>query len=230
MLTIIHGTDIASSRKYFLNLKQNEKDALVINGQTVTLTDLVQAFEGGELFTDSKSYFIEQLLSKRKKSSELTQIIKYVQNNAVENNIFLWEEVELTKATLNSFKNPIIRIFKLPQTLFQFLESIKPGNGKELVHLFHETIKTADVEMVYFMMVRQVRLLLGLTDFVNDPIDEVKRMAPWQKQRLQNQVDFFEINELKRLYSKLFEIEKGMKTGSLSISLTSTIDFLLLDI
>ncbi len=230
MITIIHGTDTAASRKYFLDLRNGEKDSVLINGQNVTLTDLVQAFEGGDLFADSKNFFIEQLISKRKKSKELTGITEYIQKNESGNKIFLWEEGDLTKASLNLFKNPAVKSFKLPQTLFLFLENIKPNNGKRLVGLFHETIKTADAEMVYFMMIRQIRLLLGLVEPVNDPIDEVKRMAPWQRGKLQNQADLFEITELKMLYKSLFEIEKGIKTGSLSTSLTSTIDFLLLGI
>ncbi len=230
MITLIHGTDTASSRKAFLELKDKEKDSVLINGQNVTLTDLIQYFEGGELFANPKSFFIEQLLSKRKKSKELDQIITIINSNAHENNIFLWEEKEITPASLKAFKNSADKVYKLPQTLFQFLESIKPGNSKQLIKLFHETIATADVEMVFFMMVRQVRLLMGVMEFTQDPIDEVKKMAPWQKGKLQKQADAFEMEELIKLYSKLFEIEKGMKTGTLPVSLSSTIDFLLLEI
>ncbi len=230
MITIIHGTDIASSRKTFLDLKDKEKDALLINGQNVTLTELLQYFEGGELFANPKSFFIEQLLSKRKKSKELDQIIALLNTSSAENNIFLWEEKEITPTSLKSFKNNTDRVYKLPQMLFQFLEGIKPRNSKQLIKLFHETIANADTEMVFFMMVRQVRLLMGIMEFTQDPIDEIKKMAPWQKGKLQKQADAFEMEELKKLYSKLFNIEKGMKTGTLAASLSSTIDFLLLEI
>ncbi len=74
MITIIHGTDSAASRKYFLDLKIKSNDSILINGQTVTLTDLVQTFEGGGLFSDTKSFFIEQLISKKKKKQRLNSI------------------------------------------------------------------------------------------------------------------------------------------------------------
>lgn len=230
MITIIHGADIASSRKYFLDQKPVDEDVSLIDGQNVTITDLVQIFEGGGLFSDSKNFFIEQLLGKRKKSKELEQIIDVITKNSDENNIYLWEEKELSKSTLSTFKNPIVKLFKLPQTLFLFLESIKPKNGKVLVSLFQQTIDVTDVEMVFFMMIRQVRILLALIDPALDGIDEVKRMAPWQKTKIQNQADNFEIDELKSLYNKLFEIEKGLKTGTLPIPLKQTIDLWLLDI
>lgn len=230
MITIIHGTDIAASRKYFLDLKEKEKDALLINGQTLSLTDMVQYFDGGELFSTPKSFFIEQLLSKKKKSKELEQIITQINKYAQENIIYIWEEKDLTPANLNSFKNSQVKQFKLPQTLFLFVESIKPGNGVELIKLFHKSIETSDAEMVFFMMVRQIRLLLGVIEPGTDAIDEVKRMAPWLRGKLERQADLFEIGELRRLYAKLFELEKGLKTGSLPMPLIQAIDFLLLGI
>lgn len=230
MITIFHGADTAESRKAFLDQKQKDKDSVLIDGSVINLTDLTQIFEGGELFIERKSFYIEQLLGKRKKSKDLDLLVKYIVDQAESNNIFIWEATELTKSNLNKFKNPVLRLFKLPQTLFLFLESIKPGNGKMLIKLFQQTIETSDVEMVFFMMVRQIRMLIGFIEPTSDSIDEIKRMAPWQKSKLQNQADFFEVQELKDLYSKLFEIEKGMKTGTLVSSMTQTIDFLLLTI
>lgn len=238
MITIIHGADTAASRKFFLDQKANDPDSLLINGQSLTLTDLVQYFEGGQLFAQTKSFFIEQLFSK-KRSREQDAIINYIRGAEKNHNIFIWEDKELTAASVKAFKNAQIKIFKLPQTLFAFLENIKPGNGGQLINLFHQTIESTDTEMVFFMIIRQVRLVLaclpdphqvrvGLTH--KDEIDELRRMAPWQKQKLQSQADFFEIKELKKLYSKLFEAELGLKTGSLPMPLPQAIDFLLLEI
>lgn len=230
MITIIHGTDTANSRKLFLDLKQTEAGSVLITGSSITLTDLIQIFEGGELFAERKNFFIEQLLGKKKKSKELDSQINYIADQAASNNIYLWEGIELTKPNLNRFKNPIIRLFKLPQTLFSFLENIRPGNGQKLIKLFNQTIENSDVEMVFFMMIRQIRILLGLIEPTSDSIEEVNRMAPWQKSKLQNQADYFEIEELKIIYSKLFAVEKNMKTGNLATGLSQTIDFLLLTI
>ncbi len=235
MITIIHGTNTASSRKYFIGLRQNEPDQTIIDGKNVSLTDLVQIFEGGDLFTEQKNFFIEELFGKKsrgagKKDTEQKAIHDYIEKQSGANNIFIWEGSELSKTNLNTFKNPAIKAFKLPQALFLFLESIKPRNGKALIKLFHEVIDTADTEMVFFMMVRQIRMLLGLIEPTTDGIDEIKRMAPWQRTKLQNQADRFETSELIQFYNKLFKIEKAMKTGNLGMSLTETIDFLLLDI
>lgn len=232
MLTIIHGSDTAASRKYFLDEKERYTDAVILEADKVNLTDLAQILEGGGLFGETKYVFIEQFLTKRKKSGDYKDILEYLENHADENTIFLWENKELEIGTLKALKRPIIKAFKLPQSLFQLLDEIKPGNGEHLVKLFHQTIETAETEMVFFMLIRQIRLLLALNE---DPqtekaIDEIKRMQPWQKTKLQKQASLFETEELVAIYAQLYHIEKGQKTGGLNTSLVSAIDFLLLEV
>jgi hypothetical protein len=160
MITLIHGSDTAQSRKYFLDEKQKYADGLMLDADKVNLTDLAQVFEGGGLFAESKSLFIEQFITKRKKSGDYKDIIEYLEKNAQENAIFLWENKDLEISALKAFKNPLVRAFKLPQTLFNLMDSIKPGNGKALIGLFHQTIENTETEMVFFMLIRQFRLML----------------------------------------------------------------------
>lgn len=229
MITIIHGSDTALARKYFFDQKENAIGSQLINGQSITLTDLIQIFEGGELFATHKKFFIESLIGKRKKSRELDSLIDVINKNSADNDISIWEGKDLTPAVLKQFKNAENKQFKLPQALFTFLDQIKPGNGASLIKLFHQTIETTDPEMVFFMFVRQVRLLLYMKEPGNEPIEEIKRMT-WQMSKLKSQASDFDINQLKTLYKRLFEIEKGFKTGTLAINPVQTIDMLLLSI
>jgi hypothetical protein len=230
MLTIIHGDDTATSRKIFLDTKQNHLDAQIFDGEQLTLTDLAQIFDGGELFSHSKEVYIENFLTKRKKSNERDMMIAALQNYAQENTIYLWEGKELEKSVLGTFKTAMVKLYKLPQSLFILVENIKPHNSTQLVSLFHQALATAEVEMVFFMLVRQLRILLALHDPSNEKIDELKRLAPWQVTRLQQQLKYFSSEQLLSLYDKLFLLEKAQKTGTLSSPLVSSIDFLLLEI
>jgi len=229
MLTIIHGSDITASRKYFLDEKNKTTDAVLLDADQVNLTDLAQLFEGGGLFGETKYLFIEQLLSKKKKSTELTEILSYLEKNANEHTIIIWEGKDLDQGTLKAVKNANVKAFKLPQTLFQLLDALQPGNGKTLIALFHQTIQNSEAEMIFFMLVRQIRILLALSDNTN-PIDEVKRIQPWQKNKLESQAKRFDLTHLLDLYDKLFQLELGQKTGGLSLSLTAAIDFFLLEV
>src|SRR6266568_768058 len=233
MLTIIHGNDTAQSRKCFLDERNKTKDAVLLDADQINLTDLAQILEGGGLFGETKFLFVEQFLTKRKKSSDFKDILSYLETQALENTIVLWEGKELERGALNEFKKVSIKIFKFPQTLFQLLDAIQPGNTKVMLNLFHQTIETAEVEMVYFMLVRQFRMLLALSETktqTENPIDELKRIAPWQKGKLEKQANAFELGHLVNLYDKLFQIEVGQKTGGLSTPLVSTIDFFLLEV
>ena len=254
MLIVIHGSDTTLSRKYFLDEKNKIKDAVSLDADKIDLTYLTQLFKGGGLFGESKHLFIEQFLTKRKKSTDYQNILDYLQKYALENTIILWEGKELDPSTLRIFKNATIKAYKFPQTLFQLLDAIKPENSKSLINLFHQTILHTEAEMIFFMLVRQFRLLLALSHQTSlrgghdtvprdnpqeiatlspkarneDPIDEIKRMAPWQKTKLQKQASLFELSHLLDLYNKLFQIEVGQKTGTLNSSLIPAIDFFLL--
>jgi len=160
MLTILHGDDIASSRKYFLEQKEKYPDAVFLEGEKIALDELEQAFASDGLFTTTKTVFIEQLLAKRKKSKELDEIIGKLNSYASSHEIILWEGKELEKTLLTNFKTATARPFKLPQTLFAFLDTLKPNNAKQLITLFHQTLEIVEVEMLFFMLIRHFRLLL----------------------------------------------------------------------
>lgn len=233
MTTIIHGDDIVQSREYFLTLKQKQESALHYDGGKITITDLVQNIEGSSLFGETKAIFIEDFLTKRKKTEkDAKEILSFIVKNSTSSNFVLWESKEILKGTLSLFKNSTVNLFKLPRNIFLFLDNLKPNNSKSLLNLFHQTIDSGiKEELILFMLQRQFRMLLVLSDpSVGEPIEEIARLAPWQASKLVRQAKFFDHQSLKKIYKKLYEIEIGQKTGGLSLSLSQSIDFLLLEI
>lgn len=227
MITIIHGDDMKKSRDFFTSLKQESESIILLEGGTVDLTNLNQSLFGEGLFNENKTVVIEQLLTKKKKSKELDELVATIKSNS-EKNIILWEGKDLEKRPLSLFPNANIKSFKLPQVLFSFLDSIKPGNGEELVRYFHAALLTLEPEILFTMIVRQVRILLALANDSDDPIEELKRLAPWQKQKLKKQASLFLDDHLTLIYQNLLEIDLKQKTGQEAYPLTSSIDFLLL--
>jgi DNA polymerase III delta subunit len=230
MLIIIHGNDIVTSRKVFLSEKQRFPEALLMREDEVNLTMLAQLLEGGGLFEDSKTLFIERFLSDRKKSLDKEFVVAYLVKQAKTHTIFLWEGKELDRGVISPFKDANIKLYKLPSTLFALLDAIKPGAGQNLVKLFHSCLETTEVEMVFFMLVRQFRLLLSVSEKQDQPISEIIRMSSWQKNKLQNQAKLFPGPTLIDLFNCLFQIETQYKTGNLPLSLVAKIDFFLLKI
>lgn len=253
MITLIHGDDSALSRNYYFELKSKSKDGIVLEGAKITFTDLTQALEGQDLFGNTKEIFIEELLSKRKNSKEVDALISLLTQTP--QTVFLWESKELTAKQLSLFKGAAIKLFKIPATIFAFLDAFRPHNAKQLIELFHKTLEDKDPEFVFFMLQRQVRILLTLNK--KDPsviaskakqssseiatsqtprndgktvISEVARLAPWQKGKLEKQAGMFAEEKLKDIHSQIFDIELDLKTGNLTLPLQQTLDLLLLKI
>lgn len=225
MVTLIHGDDTVSSRKYLIELKTSSENSVTLDGKGLTLNDFVHALKSNSLFSDGKNIFIENFFSKKNK--ELEESIDLINKNS-NLNIGIWDENELSKSQLSAFSKPTIKLFKIPQSLFSFLDSIKPGNVQN-VTLFHSVLKNSDENFLFSMIIRQFRLLLALRGGQNDSIDDAQRLAPWQKEKLQRQSRMFTIGELKEIYNKLYKTDLNIKTGVYP-NLTNAIDFFLLDI
>ena len=231
MITIIHGDSTDESREYFLKIKTAFQNLLSLAEQDITAEVLINFFSGGNLFYEEKNLAIENLLSKNKTSKNLDELIKILNNNEKKSNIIIWEEKEVGQKNLNLFPKASIQSFKIPKFIFNFLDSVKPGNGKSLIVTFHKLLENTPVEVILYMMVRQLRLLIAVTSSdKSDTIEELGKIAPWQRGKLERQAVFFGRDKLINLYNKLYNIDLSSKTGTLPNPLAHAIDFLLLDI
>jgi uncharacterized protein len=233
IITIIHGTNTALSRKQFIDLRQSFTNPVSFDGASVTLSQLTQSLEGQSLFDDSTQLFVEEFFSKRKASKETEVLTSYLTKQGEQNTIVVWESKELTPKQISAFGKPEVKKFDIPKEVFTFLDSLQPHNSKRMIELFHKVLVSEDPEFVFFMIVRQFRMMLGLCS--HDPsamsqddkeIDELTRLT-WQKSKLTKQAESFGENSLLACYDKLFSIEVGIKTGQLSAPLEQTIDFFL---
>ncbi len=230
MITIIHGDDIAASRNFLNEVRQKKPDVTLLSGEDLTVTDLLQIVESGGLFITEKTIFIENFYAKKKAVKEFEALIAVLKEKTLEHEIILWEGKELDKKSLSLFNHATVKTYKLPQTLFLFLDSIKPKQGKNLVLLYQKVVQNVEAEMVFFMLVRHVRLLLALSEKSIEQIDELKRLAPWQMNKVQKQASLFTPKELVLLHKKLYVLDNELKTGQLSTPLTIALDILLIDI
>jgi hypothetical protein len=226
MITIIHGDDIQKSREYFLSEKQSAKDPVFFDKE-ISLTNLTQITQGGSLFTNGKDIFIENFFSAKKaNSAELKELIKHIEDNSKVFNFFFWEGKALEKSALSVFSKSAQKAFSLPQSLFLFLDQIKPSSASN-IELFHNVLKNAEENVVFYML---IRLLLAVSNHTDQPIDEVKRLAPWQRSKLEKQARLFNQDQLMLTYSDLLRIDLNQKTGTLGTSLVQGIDILLFKI
>jgi DNA polymerase III delta subunit len=227
MITLIHGEDVAKSRAYFFSLKEKESGFVLLDGDLFVLSDLVQVIEGTSLFGDVKTIFIEDFFAKRKQSKEVATIVDYI--NAHKDAPFVFYEAkELTLKQTNTFKGATLRVFKIPATVFSFLDSIKPGNAKQSIELLYQTLIDQEEQFVIFMLSRHVRILLSLLDLGGETISENVRIAPWQKGKMQSQAVLLGESCLLLLHRELYQLDLMQKTGGLAGSLQNKLDELLI--
>lgn len=220
MITILHGDDILASREALNSKRQESKESLTFDAKNLTIETLKQEIEG-RLFNTKRTIIIENLLTFPQK--ELTSYL-----SSQDGDFILWEAKEIGTKTLSDFKQADIQNFKLKKALFTFLDNVKPGNNKAAILLFHESLKTTEQELIFFMLVRHFRLMLAVSSGAK--ITERKNLAPWQEGKLAKQATLFGQENLKDLYNKLFKIETSLKTGGSLLNLAQQIDFFLLGI
>ena len=231
MITIIHGDSIDESREYFLKIRATFQNILSLGGQNIIKEDLINFFSGGNLFFEEKNLAIENLLSENKTGKNLDELIAILNEHERKSNIILWEGKEVSQKNLSLFPKASIEIFKIPKLIFNFLDNIKPGNGENLIVVFHKLLENTPTEAILYMMVRQLRFLIAVTSSdKSDKIEELSKIAPWQRGRFERQAVFFGQGRLITLYHKLYNIDLSSKTGTLNMPMADAIDFLLLDI
>lgn len=228
MINFIHGDDVTASRNYFFEQKNKNPDSISLDGKTLILSQLVQNLSGDGLFSNTKTIFIEDFFG-RTASRDIAEIIDFLVANQDSADLYFWESKEIGKKNLSLFKNAKNNAFMLPKNLFLFLSSIAPGR-KSMAMNFHKTLENIAAELIFFMLIRQWRLLLALSDSKNQQIDEIKRLAPWQKSKLRSQAGNFSKEQLKKGYQAIAEIEKNQKTGGSALSLEQALDIFLLSI
>lgn len=231
MITIIHGDNNDESREYFLKTRTTLQNLTSLTEQDITEENFINFFSGRNLFYEEKNLAIENLLSKNRTDKNLNKLIAILNENKKKSNIIMWEEKELSQKNLNLFPNASIQTFKLPKFIFNFLDNIKPNNEKSLIVTFHKLLENTPVEIILHMMVRQLRLLIAVSSSEkSDTIEELQKIAPWQKGKLERQAAFFDYDKLINLYHKLYNIDLSSKIGTLPTLVAHAIDFLLLDI
>lgn len=223
MVTLLHGNNIVASRNKLIEIKQEFKGEIVVfDGKTVSLEKLVQATEGGSLFSENKLIIIENLYSHPLKT-QLKTLIDYLINIKTSFEIILWEENELSKTTLKNFPSSWkIKTFSIPKVIFTFVDNLKPGNHKKMLNLLNLARKNGCGDnFIFLMMVRQTRLLLLAKD------KTLSSLPSWMMRKLFHQEKNFSKAELLNLYKKLLLTDINQKTGNTPYTLREELDLLL---
>ena len=223
MITLLHGDDTATSRNELQRLKAG-REIRQLDGRGLTDTMLTQALESDSLFGGDTLVVIENLFSKLgKKPKLIATLAEIIKRSRAD--VIIWEDKEVGITITKNLGNPSVRLFKIPISLFQFLDGIKPGNTKSVLTLFLKTLATHAPELIYTMLVRRIRQLIQVADGVTP-----EGLQSWQVSRLTSQSRSFTIDRLIELYRQLLNMEYSIKTGSSPFTMQQLLEQYLIDL
>ncbi|MBI2325959.1 hypothetical protein HYU91_01080 [Candidatus Collierbacteria bacterium] len=217
-MLIIHGDDTVTARNHLNDELEKAKSSSAgvsrFDARDLDLTKLTQVLEGMTLFGLQPMIVIEGLFSlpKSKNKDHLIEFLTKYQDRQ----IILFENKALTATTLKQFKKATVSGHKPAAIIFTFLDSIKPGSASTSLKLLDQ-LENANQppELVFAMLVRQVRLLIQALE------PNSLKGAPWQKSRLISQARAFGERGLLTLHHNLYHLDKQLKTGASTLPLST---------
>lgn len=219
-MIIIHGDDTVKSRHQLNDLiaaaRYKDQEIKRFDADALDLTSLTQVLEGLTLFGKTPLLVVEDLFSlpKSKKKDSLIEFLSKYQ----ERDLILYEKKPLSATALKPFAKAEVKEHKPAAIIFSFLENLRPGSsGKSLGRLADLETSGEPAELIFAMIVRQVRLLIQALE------PATLKAAPWQKQRLTTQARAFGERALLKLHDDLYFIDKQLKTGQNPLDLSTKI-------
>ncbi len=217
-MIIIHGEDIVVGRNHLNELVDKGKSSAAgisrFDAKDLDLTQLTQVLEGLTLFGQQPLIIIEglQSLPKSKSKNHLIEFLTKFQDR----DVILYEDRALTATMLKPFAKAVIHEHKPAALIFTFLDSLKPGSAPTSLKLLDQLDQANQpAELIFAMLVRQVRLLIQALDPYS------LKAAPWQKTRLTSQARAFGESGLLKLHDDLYHIDKQLKTGKNTLDLST---------
>ena len=228
MITIIHGDDVVSSLKALETYKARYAASaqVTLDGRNLELTDLVQAAGSRDLFgtDEGKLVVVERYLNK----GIAVGVFDWLSQAASSIALVFWEDHQLGSHTGGSRTKLLqgaqllkklqglgkdVRILSFrSKLLFDFLESLYPGNLERSLLLSRETVHLYNYFELLPLLTGHIRSLL-LT--ATNDYDFLSGLHPFRRQKLQSQQKKFTTSQLLKLYFTLFKWEIAEKLGRL---------------
>lgn len=221
-LIILHGDNQVESRRRLSQLiSQAKKKGLEIqrlDGKGLVKSDLLMAARSQSLLSDDHLVVVEDFFANNKKAAEAAQEV--TKTGGAE--FVFWEKSALSPTTVKKLlKIAGVEEFKIPKSIFKFLDSLAPGNTKAMLNLLHN-VRESEEEFVFFMLGRQIRLLIWAK---KEP--ETLALPEWQKTKLIKQAEKFSPDCLLLLHHRLLELDRANKKSQLPENLSASLDLLL---
>lgn len=225
MLTIVCGEDQISSRNYYQKLRSGHisrgHEVVDISKQNFDQLSRV-ILEKPSLFANQQAFFSEHLvkhIKKHKSKSLLEEIDRLISDKTI--TWIDWESYSGREIT--NPKKANIQDFKLPLSIFNFLESIYPSNLENVSLQLKKLSETLDEGFIFTMTCRHIRQMIICTTQ-----NGINVIPPWQYRKLKEQAVLWDTQKLVSFYSGLARLDSSIKTSSNAFGILKSLEVLLL--
>jgi DNA polymerase III delta subunit len=219
MIYLFHGEDQLQSRQAFYTilkkLKTTPPQTLKLFYPKIDSNQIDNFINTSSLFTEKKILLLHGFFSLS--TPKLEPVLKLI-NQDPNLDTLLWESKTIPPGKIKKLKNPRLSHFAIPQTIFRFLDSLKPQNPSVALNLFHSTLKIQAPELIHYFLKDHLRLLIMAQE---KEFTKVNKFPSWRQSKLISQSRLFRPDQLKNFYNHLVDLEYRQKTGQLD----STLDF-----
>lgn len=210
MIYVLHGanSDASSQKIKSLVAEYSGYEKIYVQAQDSDL--LYQSLFTRDLTGSKKLIIIEGFIDR--KSLENIDL-KNVQEDNI---IIIWEKKEIAPAQIAKLiKLANVENFKLPPTLFYFLDSISTSPRQTLKYL-KELQSQKATGLTWHVANRLFLMILLKFDLKEAEIQQIagRRLAPWQLDKIKSQAFSFPLPKLKQMFSAVLKVDTLIKTGS----------------
>ena len=228
MITILHGDNEPQTHgvvvEQIASARQKGVDVVRLDAKKIEIGILETAIGTDALFAAEKLVIIDNLFSlpKSKRKDTLLEWIRT--HDASELHILLVEKKTLTATQLKSLPQAAVIIHKHPAILFQWLEAVGTQSPIKELEMLHAVLEREDAELVFIMLIRQIRTLLSFV------CDSVFDGPPFLRGKVASQARHFTKTKLLMLHARLLELDEGQKTSKNTMSLAHNLDLLVVEL
>lgn len=216
MIYIVHGEDLASSRRFILNLQEqnNIEVRSELKLDEVSPEDLKHRFESIDMFGGKQMLVLDVSKMGRTNVDSYVEVLENVPSdylfvvllnkNLTKTNAFI-KNTSKIGARVMHFKQLVeTNIFKFADLVF---EGNRKGTYKELKKL---TLGGEEPIYVFTMLLYNLRNL-AFCKF-NSP--QFNKLSPFVKSKVSKQSQKFSTSQIRRLYEEFYELDLGSKVGT----------------
>lgn len=222
MITVIHGDNLLQIRKMVEDQKKRYHNAEIITLVKPDLAALRQNLSTMTMFSDSRLTIIESLLQKGLAQEGLDFLASLDNSSAC---IFV-EYLRLDRLAIGKEKKKTLlkgkklldglKLIKgltiIPcndYSLFDFFDSIKPGNRNDVIVRFDALLQADyEAEAIFYMLVDHVKNLVIAADIGSSGLSSIHE---FRAKKIVQQARSFSLPKLISFYQSLYNVEVAQK-------------------